>query len=46
MTKLDFILLCGEFLLSPELVIENDQIRNALEDKDDEKVKELLKTEF
>ena len=46
MKQLDFILLCNILLISPEIALENDAIRNALEDREDEKVKELLETEF
>lgn len=46
MKQLDFIALCGEYLLEPELVLENEDVREALAAKDDKKVKQLLRTEF
>jgi hypothetical protein len=46
MKRIDFMALCGEFLIDPDLALENDYIREALIEKDYEAVKYLLKTEF
>ena len=46
MTKNEFITLCLERTIDPSLALENDAIVEALQDKDDSKVVELLNTEF
>tara|TARA_R110000803_G_scaffold125014_1_gene192725 strand:- start:1620 stop:1760 length:141 start_codon:yes stop_codon:yes gene_type:complete len=46
MTKLEFMSLCGEYLLDVGTVLENDNIREALINNDNQKVKELLLNEF
>jgi len=46
MTILEFKMLCDENLISTEIALENEDVINALKDRDDNKVKELLLTEF
>jgi len=46
MTEFEFMSLCGEHLIDVGLALENDNIREALKNKDDEKVKELLLNDF
>ena len=46
MTRLDFMALCGQYMLSPNVVLENQSVRDALADRDDKRVAELLETEF
>tara|TARA_R110001592_G_scaffold2348_3_gene14042 strand:- start:1315 stop:1455 length:141 start_codon:yes stop_codon:yes gene_type:complete len=46
MTKLEFMSLCGEYLIDVNIALENDNIREALKNKDDKKVKEFLLNEF
>ena len=46
MTWLEFQSICGEYLITPELALENDNIKEALQARDDDKVKQLLKSEF
>ena len=46
MSKLEFMSLCGKYLIDVNIALENDNIREALINKDDEKVKELLLNEF
>ena len=46
MTANQFQALCGEMLVDPALALENEDIREALRNRDDEQVKELLETEF
>ena len=46
MTRLEFISLCGEYLIDVGIALEDDNIREALKNKDDEKVKELLLNDF
>lgn len=45
MTRLEFMSLCGEYLIDVGIALEDDNIREALKNKDDEKVKELLLNE-
>jgi len=46
MTQLEFETLCNEYLISSDIALENENIVNALYDRDDEKVRELLENEF
>jgi hypothetical protein len=46
MTRLEFMSLCGEYLIDVGIALEDDNIREALKNKDDEKVKELLLNDF
>lgn len=46
MTQLKFIYLCNERLIDPDIALENEEIQDALEDKDDVQVVYLLDTEF
>ena len=46
MTQLQFIAKCDELMLPPELALENDEIVQALQDRDDDRVIELLNTQF
>ena len=46
MTQLEFETLCNEYLISPDIALENENIVNALYDRDDQKVRELLENEF
>lgn len=46
MTMTKFEVLCGELLIDPALALENEGIREALAERNDAKVEELLKTEF
>ena len=47
MTKTQFILLCNELLIEPNIALENDNILQALRDrKPIEQIKTILQTEF
>ena len=46
MKKSDFVALCGELLIDVDIALENEDVKKALFDLDDEKVKELLREEF
>ena len=46
MTKLEFMSLCGEYFIDVGIALEDENIRQALKNNDDEKVKELLLNEF
>tara|TARA_Y100001980_G_C14416226_1_gene208452 strand:+ start:664 stop:804 length:141 start_codon:yes stop_codon:yes gene_type:complete len=42
MTRLEFMSLCGEHLIDVGIALEDENIREALKNRNDEKVKELL----
>jgi len=46
MSKYEFMSLCGEYLIDVNIDLENDDIKEALINKDNEKIKELLLNEF
>jgi hypothetical protein len=46
MTVNQFAFYCQSRTLDPEMVLENEKIKEALLDRDDEKVFELLDSEF
>jgi hypothetical protein len=46
MTKHEFIAICLENSIDPNIALENDKLNNALCDRDDEKVEKIIKEEF
>lgn len=46
MTKLEFFCECGQRLIDPGIAVENDHLKQALEEKDDDKVRKILDEEF
>lgn len=46
MTKIDFLALCGEALISPDIALENEGLREALANRDDAEVRRILTEEF
>ena len=46
MTEIEFIILCNENLIYPGIVLENENIVQALKNKDDKLVKKLILKEF
>lgn len=46
MTRHAFYALCTSFLISPFFALENENIKQALRDRDDSKVERLLREEF
>jgi len=46
MTKLEFISLCGEYLIDPDVALSNDNVEQMLLDREDEELREYLKNEF
>jgi len=46
MTKFEFVALCNENLIYPGIALEDENIVNALKNKDDELVKKLILEEF
>jgi hypothetical protein len=46
MTQNQFALLCSEHCISPDVALENDDIVEALKNRDDELVQQLLVNEF
>ena len=46
MSKLEFILLCGEHNIDPDLALENDNIYQGLFDRDSKKEIKAIREEF
>jgi len=46
MTKTEFMILCGEYLIEPCLALENENICEALRKRDVEQVRQILENEF
>jgi hypothetical protein len=46
MTQNQFFTLCNDHCIDPDIALENDNLRQALKDKDDKKVIEILTNEF
>tara|TARA_Y100001938_G_scaffold148404_1_gene232021 strand:+ start:2998 stop:3162 length:165 start_codon:yes stop_codon:yes gene_type:complete len=46
MTKLDFISLCGELLIDPDVALSDDNVEQMLLDRADDELQEYLKNEF
>ncbi len=46
MTEFEFIALCNENLIYPGIALENENIINALTNKNDELVKKIILEEF
>lgn len=45
MTRLEFIAMCGEYLVDPGIALENENIVEALQSKNDDEVERLLREE-
>lgn len=46
MTRTEFMIICGEYMIEPSIALENENIRQALQDRDDEQVKTILENDF
>ena len=46
MTSTQFQILCGKYLIDVGIALENENILNALRNKDDEEVERILMEEF
>jgi hypothetical protein len=46
MTKNQFLTLCNEHHISPDIALENDDLVQALRERDDEKVQHIIANEF
>lgn len=46
MTQSKFIELCEKYTIHPSIALENDDIRDALRNKQDSKIETLLREEF
>ncbi len=46
MTKNEFVAECEARTIDPAIALENENIRAALNDRDDERVREVLDQEF
>jgi hypothetical protein len=46
MTQNQFISLCNQYSIHPSIALENDELVQALQDRDDDLVKEILENQF
>ena len=46
MTKTEFTIACNEYLIDPFVALENEELAQALRDKDDSEVLRILTEEF
>jgi hypothetical protein len=46
MTAIEFIALCESVGVDPQIALENENLREALRNKDDARIAEILKEEF
>ena len=46
MTKTEFLMMCGELLIDPNLALEDDNVRAMLISREDQELKEYLETEY
>ena len=46
MTRTEFMIICGEYMIEPSIALENENIRQALQDRDGEQVKTILENDF
>lgn len=46
MTKFEFIAICEENEIAPSIALENENVVQALETRNDELVKTIIETEF
>ncbi len=40
------MIICGEYMIEPSLALENENIRQALQERDNEQLKTILENEF
>ena len=46
MTQSNFIALCNEYYIEPSIALENDDLVDALQNRDDAEVQRILLEEF
>ncbi len=46
LTRNEFAAICGEYLITPEMALENEQVVGAIKQNDRDALKEALETEF
>lgn len=46
MTKTQFEILCGQYLIDPGIALENENLKSALRAKDAKEVERILRDEF
>ena len=46
MTANEFLVVCLEYYIDPAIALENDNIRQALRDKDNNAIRNILENEF
>ena len=46
MSKNEFLVLCSNYSIDPDMALENDNVVEALRDRDDLRVETILESEF
>ena len=46
MTKFEFIALCSELTLNPDLILDDDNVQAMLISREDQELKEYLESEY
>ena len=46
MSKNEFLVLCSAYSIDPDIALENDNVVEALRDRDDLRVETILESEF
>lgn len=46
MTRNEFAVLCGKYLIHPSIALENEAIREALARRNDDEIERILREEF
>jgi len=46
MTKTEFLTICGELLINPDLALEDEKVEAMLASREDQQLKEYLETEY
>ena len=46
MSKNEFLVLCSEYSIDPDMALENDNVVEALRNRDDLRVETILESEF
>ena len=46
MTKIEFLAICIDNSIDPEIALDNENLTNALRQRDDKRVEKIIKEEF
>jgi hypothetical protein len=46
MTQLEFLALCGKYLIDPGLAIEDENIKSCLAERDDTELERILREDY